>query len=119
MSTSVNSAVGAAAAAWGWSPTHQESVRREYERFLDLAERNSGVPLVPAKDIDLVWHEHIRNPAADRPPPLHDTHSTVDHEARFAHTVELYRVAFGEPNAIWSTPADCNIDQSPPPPSIG
>jgi len=116
MSTSVVDAVHEAAGAWGWSSTHRDEIHREYERFLDLADGNRGVPLVPAHEVDLVWHEHVRYAATDgdRTPPAHGTHSTPDHEARFAATVELYRARFGEPGPVWEHAAVCQVDPRDP-----
>jgi hypothetical protein len=121
MSTSIVDIVDAAASRWGWSASHRDVVQLEYERFLLLAEQHEGVALVPAQDVDLVWHEHLRHTvdghSLDGRAPVHDTHSTLDHEQRYAHTLELYTRRFGVPGSIWDLAADCDVGEAPPPPT--
>jgi hypothetical protein len=43
----------------GWSEETAEQVELRYRRFLCLHYIDRECPLVPAKDIDLFWHQHI------------------------------------------------------------
>lgn len=124
MDASVAEATMVAGHRHGWSDEHRWTVVTEYLRFLELARTHVGTALVPAADVDLVWHEHLASPAyamaCGGVGPRHDTHTTADRDERFAHTRHLYRARFGPPGAIWDTAADCQIDRpepiAPPPP---
>lgn len=43
----------------GWSFEQCESAEREYKRFLTLIKLNPGMELVPTKQMDKFWHQHI------------------------------------------------------------
>ena len=119
MNADLGSIVTRVAAVNDWSPSHARDVGREYQRFLELAVANPRAPLVPPRDVDLVWHEHLHaadyDAAFDGAAPGHGTHTTPDSGERFEATLALYRRRFGEPGAVWSTPADCQIDNEEPP----
>jgi hypothetical protein len=115
---SVVAAVEQTACDHQWSPSYASTVQREYERFVEMITRHPGVALVPPVDVDLVWHQHLAHPGYretfDGQAPVHGTHSTPDRGERFAATVALYRDRFGEPNTVWSAPAQCQVDEPAP-----
>src|SRR4051794_16921542 len=103
MDASLTIAADRAAASNRWSPARRQAALREYQRFVRLVRDNPGVPLVPAVDIDLIWHEHLGLPLSTGTgppaPPRHAAHRTTDQDGRFASTIALYRDRFGEPGA--------------------
>ena len=114
----LRTAAGRVAASNQWSAPHTLTVLREYDRFVQLAHEHPGVPLVPALDVDLLWHEHLDTTTSAEDcarVPSHGAGRTTDHDARYATTLALYRDRFGEPAAVWSTPAECQVDNEEPP----
>lgn len=112
-------ALDRAAACHHWSRDYAQSVALEYQRFIELAQDCDGLSLVPARDVDLLWHEHLADATyADvvhSLAPKHDTHTSHDHAARYEATLGRYRKRFGDPGTIWSTAAECQVDAPPPP----
>ena len=114
MNASLTAALERATVSHHWSEEYGRIVAREYERFIRLAQDFRAVPLVPARDVDLLWHEHLAGASyADDfagPAPRHGTHTTPDHAVRFETTRRLYREQFGDPGAMWTQPAECQVD---------
>ncbi len=47
-----------------WTFEQCEIAEREYKRFLTLIKWNNGVSIVPTKQMDKFWHQHILDTAA-------------------------------------------------------
>ncbi len=87
----------------------------EYHRFVELVAAHPGRTLVPSRDVDAVWHRQLADPVTGAACPRHTTHTTPDRDRRFALTLQLYRQRWGEPGPAWLAPADCQVDDEPPP----
>lgn len=103
----------------GWTREQAEAVSEQYRRFLFLCV-TTGTSIVPTKDVDEFWHQHIL-----------DTHKYADDchrifgfflhhfpylgmrgeedaqqlQRAFAHTRKLYEAEFGQPYGM--SPQDC------------
>lgn len=112
----------------GWTIEHAQAADREYRRFLLLAWTTTEM-VVPSRDVDAVWHEHL----------LHTRHywdatcrdilgktfhhdpgdgSPVDadmHAAGYDRTLALYEQVFGEPapQEIWPRACRCDRPAAP------
>lgn len=47
-----------------WSFEQCEEAEREYKRFLSLIKLNPGIKIVPTKQMDEFWHQHILDTVA-------------------------------------------------------
>jgi len=110
----------------GWTIERAEAADREYRRFLMLAWSTDEM-VVPSKDVDAAWHEHL----------LHTRHywdatcrdilgkrfhhdpgdgSPVDaetHAAGYARTLGIYEQVFGEAAPIDVWPRGCSCAPAP------
>ncbi|MEA3304267.1 MAG: glycine-rich domain-containing protein-like [Patescibacteria group bacterium] len=43
----------------GWSKAHADKVEQEYKQFLVLTQSYPDKAIVPTKDVDALWHQHI------------------------------------------------------------
>lgn len=108
----------------GWTIERAQRADREYRRFLVLA-ATTGEMVVPSKDVDAAWHEHLLHTrhywdvtcATILGRPFH--HDPGDggggdaamHAAGYERTLELYERTFGEPapSDVWPRACRCAV----------
>lgn len=94
-----------------WSFEECENAEREYKRFLTLIKLNPGLEIVPTKQMDKFWHQHILDTVAYQNDcmqifgfflhhfPYFGINGKEDQEnlfKTFEKTKQLYLEAFGE-----------------------
>lgn len=110
----------------GWTMERAQAAEREYRRFLILASITTET-IVPSKDVDAAWHEHLLHTrhywdATCRDilgRPFH--HDPGDggpadaamHERGYRRTLELYERTFGEPAPTDVWPRGCGCTAAP------
>jgi hypothetical protein len=45
----------------GWSDAKFEAAVMEYRKFLALCRMHPSTPIMPGRDVDTIWHQHILN----------------------------------------------------------
>lgn len=103
-------------AVTGWHAARADAAVGEYRRFVELARLHPSAALVPAADVDVVWHLELAGNAPDAPRHVESDPSCVDDPRGFELTRALYSARWGEPSAVWSVAAACHIDAPKPDP---
>lgn len=97
---------------WSRSPAAEGTLRRaidRYDKFLQLIKQHPGVNLVPAIDIDLVWHTDQCSASQYKSSMIQRTNQFLNHNDKLGDTVlddglektkELYFIRFGQPYII-------------------
>jgi hypothetical protein len=93
-----------------WTFDQCETAEREYKRFLTLIKVNPGIEIVPTKQMDKFWHQHILDTSAYQRDcrqvfgyflhhyPYFGINGKEDQEnlsRTFVKTKELYKKTFG------------------------
>jgi hypothetical protein len=106
----------------GWTAEQADRAEARYRRYLQMVQLHANRSIVPTKDIDQVWHQHIldtRGYAADCQRvfgefvhhfPYFGMRGDADAKnliSSYEETKALYREMFGEPYEVGSDAQKC------------